>query len=246
MFYMEYISFQRWSRKCIKGLILLLSLGLPVVVSAENEVTLNLKNADISTLISTVSKLTGKNFVIDPRVKGKVTVVSASPLSKDEIYPIFLSILEVHGFATVPVGDITKIVPDSKAKQGSVPTIRGLESIRGDQVVTRILRVKNVTAAQLVPILRPLIPQQGHLAAYPSKNVLIITDRADNVARMAKIVAKIDQVSDSKIEIVRLSHASASEIVRVLEWPVVKKESQRRHPGYFRCRRTHQQRFTQW
>jgi len=216
MFYMEYMSFKRWPGKLIKSLILLLSLYLPFTVSAENEVTLNLKDADISTLISTVSKLTGKNFVVDPRVKGKVTVVSASPLSKDEIYPIFLSILEVHGFATVTVGDIIKVVPDSKAKQGGVPTMQGADAIKGDQVITRILRVKNVTAAQLVPILRPLIPQQGHLAAYPSKNVLIITDRAQNVARMAQIVAKIDQVSDSKIEIVRLSHASASEIVRVL------------------------------
>jgi len=183
---------------------------------AEDEVTLNLKDADISTLISTVSQLTGKNFVVDPRVKGKVTVVSASPLSKDEIYPIFLSILEVHGFATVPVGDIIKIIPDSQAKQGSVPTVRSSDRIKGDQVVTRILRVKNVTAAQLVPILRPLVPQQGHLAAYPSKNVLIITDRAQNVDRLARIVGKIDQVSDSKIEIVSLSHASASEIVRVI------------------------------
>jgi general secretion pathway protein D len=183
---------------------------------AEDEVTLNLKDADISTLISTVSQLTGKNFVVDPRVKGKVTVVSASPLSKDEIYPIFLSILEVHGFATVPVGDIIKIIPDSQAKQGSVPTVRSSDRIKGDQVVTRILRVKNVTAAQLVPILRPLVPQQGHLAAYPSKNVLIITDRAQNVDRLARIVGKIDQVSDSKIEIVQLTHASASEIVRVI------------------------------
>jgi len=213
---MEYLLFKRCSWKFIKGLILALSLCLPAMAIAENEVTLNLKNADISTLVSTVSKLTGKNFVVDPRVKGKVTVVSASPLSKDEIYPIFLSILEVHGFATVPVGDIIKIVPNSKAKQGSVPTMTGSEAVDGDQIITRILRVKNVTAAQLVPILRPLIPQQGHLAAYPSKNVLIITDRAQNVARMAKIVSKIDQVSDSKIEIVRLNHASASETVRIL------------------------------
>lgn len=196
-------------------LIISLFYCIPHAV-AENEVTLNLKDADISTLISTVSQLTGKNFVVDPRVKGKVTVVSASPLSKDEIYPIFLSILEVHGFATVPVGDIIKIVPDSQAKQGSVPTVRSFDRLDGDQVVTRILRVKNVTAAQLVPILRPLVPQQGHLAAYPSKNVLIITDRAQNVDRLARIVSKIDQVSDSKIEIVRLSHASASEIVRVI------------------------------
>jgi len=199
-----------------KRLLLLSLLWLPLVCVAENEITLNLKDADIGTLIKTVSQFTGKNFVVDPRVKARVTVVSASPLAKDEIYDIFLSILEVHGFATIPVGDIIKIVPNSKAKQGSVPTARGRNGISGDQVVTRIIRVKNVTAAQLVPILRPLIPSQGHLAAYPSKNVLIITDRAENVSRMVKIISRIDQVSDSNIEIVSLSHASASEIVRIL------------------------------
>ncbi len=213
---MEFKTIYNWPGKLRAGVILFALLCLPSWAMAQNDVTLNLKDADISTLISTVSKLTGKNFVIDPRVKGKVTVVSASPLSSDEIYPIFLSILEVHGFATVPVGDIIKVIPNSKAKQGSIPTTQASENVTGDQVITRILRVKNVTAAQLVPILRPLIPQQGHLAAYPSKNVLIITDRAQNVDRLAKIVSKIDRVSDSKIEIVTLNHASASEIVRIL------------------------------
>jgi len=199
-----------------RGALLLALLCLPIFASANDGITLNLKDADITTLINTVSQITGKNFVIDPRVKARVTVVSASPLAKDEIYDIFLSILEVHGFATIPVGEIIKIVPNSKAKQGSVPTARGQHNITGDQVVTRIIRVKNVTAAQLVPILRPLIPSQGHLAAYPSKNVLIITDRAENVSRLAKIINRIDQVSDNSIEIITLNHASATEIVRIL------------------------------
>jgi len=199
-----------------KNLLLVLLLCLPLSGFSAQEITLNLKDADISTLINTVSKFTGKNFVVDPRVKGRVTVISASPLARDELYQIFLSILEVHGIATIPVGNIIKIVPNSKAKQGSIPTGNSGRSISGDQVITRIIRVKNVTAAQLVPILRPLIPQQGHLAAYPSKNVLIITDRAENVARLTKIIHRIDQVSDSSIEVIALNHASASEIVRIL------------------------------
>jgi len=201
-----------------KNLFLVSLLCLPLSgFSAQNkDITLNLKDADISTLINTVSKYTGKNFVVDPRVKGRVTVISASPLAHDELYQIFLSILEVHGFATIPVGEIIKIVPNSKARQGSIPTGGSGRGITGDQIITRIIRVKNVTAAQLVPILRPLIPQQGHLAAYPSKNVLIITDRAENVNRLSKIIRKIDQVSDSSIEVISLNHASASEIVRIL------------------------------
>ncbi|MDJ0807229.1 MAG: type II secretion system secretin GspD [Gammaproteobacteria bacterium] len=180
------------------------------------QITLNLNNADISALIKTVSEHTGKNFVIDPRVKGQVTVISAHPMERDEFYEVFLSILEVHGFSTVPSGDVIKIVPNVKAKQVGIPTILRDRQLPGDQVVTRIIQVKNINAAQLVPILRPLIPQEGHLAAYPDTNVLIISDRRQNVDRLLKIISQIDQVSDSSIEVITLQHASASEVVRIL------------------------------
>ena len=180
------------------------------------QITLNLNNADISALIKTVSEHTGKNFVIDPRVKGQVTVISAHPMERDEFYEVFLSILEVHGFSTVPTGDVIKIVPSVKAKQVGIPTVSRDNQLPGDQVVTRIIQVQNVTAAQLVPILRPLIPQEGHLAAYPDTNVLIISDRGQNVDRLLKIISQIDKVSDSSIEVVTLQHASAAEVVRIL------------------------------
>jgi general secretion pathway protein D len=180
------------------------------------QITLNLNNADIEALIKTVSEHTGKNFVIDPRVKGKVTVISAHPLDSEEFYQVFLSILEVHGFSTIPSGDVIKVVPDVKAKQGGIPTINAIGQLPGDQIVTRIIQVKNVTSAQLVPILRPLIPQEGHLAAYPDTNVLIISDRRQNVDRLMKIIERIDKVSDSSIEVISLQHASAAEVVRIL------------------------------
>ncbi|MCU7844967.1 MAG: type II secretion system secretin GspD [Candidatus Thiodiazotropha sp. (ex Monitilora ramsayi)] len=195
---------------------ILLMLGLFTTTLQAEQITLNLNNADIEALIKTVSEHTGKNFVIDPRVKGKVTVISAHPMDRDEFYQVFLSILEVHGFSTIPSGDLIKIVPDVKAKQAGIPTISNLSKLPGDQVVTRIIQVKNVTAAQLVPILRPLIPQEGHLAAYPATNVLIISDRRQNVDRLLKIIKEIDQVSDSTIEVVTLQHASAAEVVRIL------------------------------
>ncbi len=205
------------SRRLAKLLACLLFCfaGLLPVAQAE-QITLNLNNADIEALIKTVSEHTGKNFVIDPRVKGKVTVISAHPMDRDEFYQVFLSILEVHGFSTIPSGDLIKIVPDVKAKQSGIPTVSGLNQLPGDQVVTRIIQVKNVTATQLVPILRPLIPQEGHLAAYPDTNVLIISDRHQNVDRLLKIIDSIDQVSDSSIEVVTLQHASATEVVRIL------------------------------
>jgi general secretion pathway protein D len=199
---------------------LLVSLSLVVISSLQlaqaEQITLNLNNADIEALIKTVSEHTGKNFVIDPRVKGKVTVISAHPMNREEFYQVFLSILEVHGFSTVPSDGLIKIVPDVKAKQAGIPTINNLHKLPGDQVVTRIIQVKNVTATQLVPILRPLIPQEGHLAAYPATNVLIISDRRQNVDRLLKIIGQIDKVSDSSIEVVTLQHASAAEVVRII------------------------------
>jgi len=179
-------------------------------------VTLNLKDADIGALISTVAEVADKNFIVDPRVKGKVTVISSRPMNSDEVYQVFLSILKVHGFAAVPTGEVIKIIPDVNAKQDSIPTTTDQNPGVGDEMVTRVIQVDNVAAAQLVPILRPLVPQQGHLAAYPATNVLIISDRADNVERLVSIIRRIDQVSDSEIEIIPLEHASANEVVRVL------------------------------
>jgi len=179
-------------------------------------ITLNLKNADISALIKTVSDITGKNFVVDPRVKGKVTVISSHPMEKDEVYQVFLSILEVHGYSAVPTGSLVKIIPEVKAKQLSIPLSPPDSNQPDDQMITRIVQVKNISAAQLVPILRPLVPQQGHLAAYPSTNVLILSDRAGNVRRLVKIIRRIDQASDSSIEVIPLHNASATDIVRVL------------------------------
>ncbi len=201
-----------YAKLLLASLLWLAHAGL---VSAET-VTLNLKDADISALISTVAEVTDRNFIIDPRVKGKVTVVSTRPMDSDEVYQVFLSILKVHGFAAVPSGEVIKIVPDVNAKQDGIPTIGDDSAVRGDEMVTRVVGVDNVAAAQLVPILRPLVPQQGHLAAYPATNVLIISDRAGNVDRLVSIIRRIDQVSDSEIEVIPLQHASATEVVRVL------------------------------
>ena len=200
----------------LKSVCLLLAWLIWSLPLHAETVTLNLKDADISALISTVAAVTDKNFIVDPRVKGKVTVISSRPMNNDEVYQVFLSILKVHGFAAVPSGEVIKIVPDVNAKQDGIPTASDGQPGRGDEMVTRVVQVDNVAAAQLVPILRPLIPQQGHLAAYPATNVLIISDRARNVERLVSIIRRIDQVSDSEIEIIPLQHASATEVVRVL------------------------------
>lgn len=184
-------------------------------LSAQAQVTLNLKDADINTLITTVSEVTGKNFIVDPRVKGKVTVVSASPMSSDALYATFLAVLQVQGFVAIPSGDVIKLEPETNARQdGGTGNIRG--SSPDDEVVTHVYSIRNVSATQLVPILRPLVPQWAALAAYSPSNMLIIADRAANVRRIGDLIAQIDQSSDREIEMVQLKHASASEVVRTL------------------------------
>jgi general secretion pathway protein D len=179
------------------------------------EVTLNFSDADLVAVINSVSQITGKNFIIDPRVKGKINVVSSKPLNEEEVYNVFLSILQVHGFATVPTKNAIKIIPDATAKQSAAPFSSASRN-PGDQLITRVLEIKNINAAQLVPILRPLVAQQGHLAAYPTTNVLIISDRAANIRRIDRIIAQMDKKIDSGIEIIKLKHAFAAEVVRLL------------------------------
>jgi general secretion pathway protein D len=197
----------------------LASVLLCVLFSSQviaDEITLNLKDADIRALISTVSKFTGKNFIIDPRVKAKVTVVSANTLTPDAVYEVFLSVLQVHGYAAVPTGSVIKIVPEVNAKQGPLPLSGNKDIYADDELVTKIIRLDHVPASQLVPILRPLVPQQGHLAAYNPTNTLIITDHSGNIQRLLKIIAGVDRPDSDELEIIPLKHASASELVRIL------------------------------
>lgn len=178
--------------------------------------TLNLSDADINTLIATVSQITGKNFVVDPRVKGKVTVISSTPMTAQGIYRTFLSVLQVHGYAAVPSGQVIKIVPEVNAKQeGGIPAGKA-PSVPGDEIVTRVVKVENVPAAQLVPILRPLVPQYGHLAAYPPSNALIISDRASNVRRIVNLVHHFDQGNNQQVTVIPLKYAAAANVVTIL------------------------------
>ncbi|MFN2308376.1 MAG: type II secretion system secretin GspD [Gammaproteobacteria bacterium] len=198
------------------GVAWLMAAALVWQTAGAASVTLNLKDADIGALIGTVAEVTGTNFIVDPRVKGKVTVVSSKPMESDEVYQVFLSILKVHGFAAIPSGAVVKIVPDVNAKAEGPPVVSDKAPGRGDEVVTRVIEVNNVSAAMLVPILRPLVPQQGHMAAYPGTNVLIISDRADNIERLVTIIRRMDQQSDAEIELMPLQHASAAEVVRII------------------------------
>src|SRR5580700_2002250 len=196
----------------------LLLAGTASAADAEStqRITPNFKDADITQIAEAVSAATGKNFIIDPRVRAQVTMLSSTPMSPSAFYEAFLSILQVYCFIAVPAGDVVKILPDANARQIPALDLPDHVSATSDEIVTQVLDVKNVSAPQLVPILRPMIPQYGHLVAYPAGNILIITDRASNVNRMMRIIRRIDQVGNQDPEIVPLTNASASEIVRVV------------------------------
>ena len=195
---------------------LLLSLCLTGVAGAQQAtITPNYKDADIRQIIEAVGEVTGRNFVLDPRVKAQVTMLSSTPMTADAFYEAFLSILQVYGFVAVESGNVVKILPDANARQFPGAENQG-SGARGDEILTQVVQVQNVAAAQLVPILRPLIPQYGHLAAHPASNMLIISDRAANVDRMVRIIKRIDQAGDEDYEVIRLEHASATEIQRIV------------------------------
>ena len=179
-------------------------------------ITPNFKDADITQIAEAVSAATGKNFIIDPRVRAQVTMLSSTPMSPAAFYEAFLSILQVYGFIAVPSGNVVKILPDANARQFPSIDLPDRVSATSDEIVTQVLDVKNVSAAQLIPILRPMIAQYGHLAAYPASNILIISDHSSNVNRIMRIIRRIDQVGGSEPEIVPLANASAAEIVRVV------------------------------
>ncbi len=172
---------------------------------------------EIKSFIDIISKETGKTFVIDPRVKGKITVVSSKPMDDKQIYDVFLSILSVHGFTAIPSGSVIKVIPDNLAKSQNSPVLPiDKAPITGNSLITQIVEIKHVSAAQLIPLLRPLIRQQGHLVAYPANNTLVIYDNANNVNRLLKIIRRIDQPTDDDIEVLVLEHATATELVRII------------------------------
>ncbi|EKF74448.1 general (type II) secretion pathway protein D [Alcanivorax hongdengensis A-11-3] len=179
--------------------------------------TVNIRNADIQAFISQVADMTGKNFVVDPRVRARdVTVVSTKALTADEVYELFLAVLQVHGYAAVPAGDVVKIVPNTTAKQSNLPLV-GAGKDTGEELVTRVIPVKNSPVEELVPVLRPLVPQYGHLAAVSSANALIISDHLDNIRRMEAIIANLDNADSDDVDIINLKYAFAGDMVKMLE-----------------------------
>jgi len=184
--------------------------------AANDELVLNLRDADINGLIEIVSQETGINFIVDPRVRGQVNVVSGQPVKRDELYDLFLGVLKSYGFAAVTGNEGTvRIVPEVQAKENEVGTLE--QDSRSDEFITHVISVRHLDASQLVRILRPLVPKGGHLAAAAESNSLVIADTAANVRRIENLIKRIDQESMEDFEVVPLEFASALELVRIIE-----------------------------
>jgi len=179
-------------------------------------ITPNFKDAEITQVIEAVAAATGRSIIVDPRVRAQVTMLSSTAMTPDAFYEAFLALLQVYGFVAVPSGNVLKIIPDANSRTMPGNDLPDSVSDTSDELVTQVVAVTNVSAAQLVAILRPLMPQNAHLAAYPASNTLILADRANNVNRMVRIIRRIDQASDADVEVVVMQNASASELVRTM------------------------------
>jgi len=175
-------------------------------------VTMNMRDADIRTLIQWIADQTGKNMVVHRDVQGKVTVLSAKPVTRDEAYQVFLSVLQVHGFAAIETPEAVKIVPSNIASQSGVPY-----RSRGDSdMVTQVFRANNVSATDLAQMLKPLVSKDAVINSDASTNMLLVADHATNVAELQELVQKMDHAGGSEVELVHLQYANAKQVLASL------------------------------
>jgi len=200
-------------RRCLAALLLALVAG---TVSAQ-DFTVNLKDTDIQELITFVAEVTDTTIVVDPGVKGKVRVVSNKPIARAELYDLFLSILDVHGFTAVRSGNVVRVIQSKDARSASLPVDRENASRVSDEYVTQVIRLENISASKLIPVLRPLVPQQAHMAAYAPSNAIIMSDTAANIRRITEIIQRMDTSATQETDVVPLKHAVAADVVSMLE-----------------------------
>ena len=176
----------------------------------------NFKDSDIQEVIKFVADVTGKTVIIDPRVKGKVKVISASPLNEQQLYDLFLSVLETQGFTAIEVGDVVRVIPRKDARTSAVPVINQPD-LGTDAYITQVIQLYNVSATKVLPVLRPLAPQHAHLAAYQPSNAIIVSDTVANIARLRDIIQRIDRAGVAETEVIPLKYAQAADMVTILQ-----------------------------
>ena len=201
----------------LTAIVLLLGLMLGSGSLQAQDYTINLKDTDIRELIQFVSDATGTTIVVDPVVKGKVRVISSKPVSASELYELFLSVLDVHGYTAVRSGDIVRVIPSKDARSAPLDVSDDRSSMTSDEYMTQVIRLENISAAKLIPVLRPLVPQQAHMAAYAPSNAIIISDVSANIDKIRDIIERMDKSAVQKTDIIKLRYAVAEDVVRMLD-----------------------------
>jgi general secretion pathway protein D len=207
--------------------LLLICLTVPGLTHAQapkrapagaGQVTLDFKDIELIDLIQTVSELTGRNFIYDDAVKGKVTIISPESMSLDQAYQLFLTVLNVKGFTVVPAGKVSRIVPLRDAKESTLPTVTDASVRGGEQFITRLIPLQHLDASIMATtVLAPLIPKTSNIVAYPPGNTLIISDTAANIERLLTIIRQLDvpNAPDS-LEVLPLQFAEAQEVAQII------------------------------
>ena len=198
--------------------LIVLAFSMPLTyvgsVQAEGEMKQSFKQVDISTVIESVAKITGRNFIIDPRVKGKVTLLAEEGMAPETLYQTLLAVLNVHGYVAIPGEGVIKIVPANLARD-QLPYRNWKEN--NEDWVTEVISVHNVASTKLVAILRPLVAKEGHLVALAESNKLIITDTVANIKRIKGVLARVDIDSNGAYEVIEVKNASAEELVKTIK-----------------------------
>ncbi|MDR6501494.1 general secretion pathway protein D [Burkholderia ambifaria] len=192
--------------------------GIIVSQAAYAQVTLNFVNADIDQVAKAIGAATGKTIIVDPRVKGQLNLVAERPVPEDQALKTLQSALRMQGFALVQDHGVLKVVPEADAKLQGVPTYVGnAPQARGDQVITQVFELHNESANNLLPVLRPLISPNNTVTAYPANNTIVVTDYADNVRRIAQIIAGVDSAAGAQVQVVPLRNANAIDLAAQLQ-----------------------------
>ena len=199
------------------GIAALVMMLMTSGLSAADKVTINFKDTDIREVAEMVSKVTGTNFLIDPRVKGKVTVISSEPIDGDALYSTFLSILKTHGFIAIDDGTLVNILPSSVSRENAVYSEALDKASVNDEVEVQVIPIEHVPAVQMVPILRPLVEKEGHLAAHSNSNSLIVAASRRTIAKIHSMLDTLDRAAEAEIEKVKLNYADATEVVKTLQ-----------------------------
>jgi general secretion pathway protein D len=215
---LSFVHFVRW-RLALLGVACALVAAIPAVSVAQrsNEpVTLNFVNAEIEAVARTMAAISGRNIVVDPRVKGTITLSTDRPVSPTSAFNQFVATLRLSGFTVVESGGLLKVVPEADAKlQGGAVSVG--TPAAGNQIVTQIFRLNYESAGNLVPILRPLISPNNTINVNPGNNSLVITDYADNLQRLARIIAALDISNATDVEVIPLQHALAADLAPIVQ-----------------------------